>query len=118
MTLLGAAVDRELGAILRDGRMGRELIETLEVYFESGQNMRETGRRLHLAPRTVAYRLERVARLIGHPLDGPTSRRLTSRSSPTGWVARRTDPRCRNAAIWAGSIWPECGLGRRPRRFR
>jgi PucR C-terminal helix-turn-helix domain len=75
-TLLGAAVDRELGAILRDGRMGRELIETLEVYFESGQNMREAGRRLHLAPRTIAYRLERVARLIGHPLDGPTSRRL------------------------------------------
>ena len=75
--LLGAAVDRELGAILRDGRMGRELIETLDVYFESGQNKRETGRRLHLAPRTVAYRLERVAKLIGHPLDGPTSRRLT-----------------------------------------
>jgi hypothetical protein len=75
--LLGAAVDRELGAILRDGRMGRELIETLEAYFDSGQNKRETGRRLHLAPRTVSYRLERVERLIGHPLDGPTSRRLT-----------------------------------------
>ena len=60
-----------------DGRMGRELIETLEVYFESGQNMREAGRRLHLAPRTVAYRLERIARLIGRPLDGPTLRRLS-----------------------------------------
>jgi hypothetical protein len=75
--LLGAVVERELGAILADPRMGLELVATLEVYFDSGQNMRETGRRLHLAPRTVAYRLERVARLIGHPLDGPTCRRLT-----------------------------------------
>jgi len=75
--LLDAAVSRELGAILADGRMGSELLETLEVYFESGQNMRETGRRMHLAPRTVAYRLERIARLIGHPLDGPAFRRLS-----------------------------------------
>ncbi len=75
--LLDAAVARELGGILADTRMGSELIATLEVYVESGQNMRETARRLHLAPRTVAYRLERIARLIGHPLDGPTLRRLS-----------------------------------------
>ena len=75
--LLDAAVARELGAILADGRMGTELIETLEVYVESGQNMRETGRQLHLAPRTVAYRLERISRLLGHPLDGATFRRLS-----------------------------------------
>jgi hypothetical protein len=75
--LLDAAVTRELGAILADGRMGSELIETLEVYLESGQNMREAGRRLHLAPRTVAYRLERIARLVGHPLDGAAYRRLS-----------------------------------------
>jgi len=75
--LVDAAVNHELGAILADGRMGAELIQTLEVYFESGQNMRETGRRLHLAPRTVAYRLERIARLLGHPLDGAAYRRLS-----------------------------------------
>jgi PucR-like helix-turn-helix protein len=75
--LLDAAVDRELGAVLADGRRGLELIETLEVYLESGQNMREAGRRLHLAPRTVAYRLERIARLIGHPLDGAALRRMS-----------------------------------------
>jgi hypothetical protein len=75
--LLDAAVARELGAILADSRMGPELVETLEVFFESGQNMRETGRRLHLAPRTVAYRLERIGRLIGRPLDGPTLRRMS-----------------------------------------
>jgi hypothetical protein len=75
--LLGAAVARELGAILADSRMGSELIETLEVYLESGENMREAGRRLHLAPRTVAYRLDRIARLVGHPLDGAAYRRLS-----------------------------------------
>ena len=75
--LLTTAVDRELGAILNDARMGAELIETLEVYVESGLNMREAGRRLHLAPRTIAYRLARIGELIGHPLDGPTCRRLT-----------------------------------------
>jgi hypothetical protein len=75
--LLDAAVNRELGAILADGRMGAELVETLEVYLESGQNMREAGRRLHLAPRTVAYRLERIGRLLGHPLDGAAYRRLS-----------------------------------------
>jgi hypothetical protein len=74
--LLDAAVARELGPVL-DGRMGPELIETLEVYLDSGQNMREAGRRLHLAPRTVAYRLERIARLVGHPLDGAELRRLS-----------------------------------------
>jgi hypothetical protein len=91
--LLDAVVERELGPILRDSRMGAELIETLEAYFDSGQNMREAGRRLHLAPRTVAYRLARVAGLIGHPLDGPTCRRLTvalfayrMRRVPTGSV--------------------------------
>jgi hypothetical protein len=74
--LLDAAVARELGAILADGRMGTELVETLDVYLDSGQNMREAGRRLHIAPRTVAYRLDRIARLVGHPLDGAAFRRL------------------------------------------
>ncbi len=75
--LLDAAVARELGAILADGRMGPDLLETLKVYLDSGQNMREAGRRLHLAPRTVAYRLDRIASLLGHPLDGAAYRRLS-----------------------------------------
>ena len=57
--------------------MGTELVETLDVYLESGQNMREASRRLHIAPRTVAYRLDRIARLVGHPLDGAAFRRLS-----------------------------------------
>ncbi len=51
-------------------------VETLQVFFDSGENMRETARRLHLANRTVAYRLERIEALLGHPLDGELGRRL------------------------------------------
>lgn len=76
--LVRAAVERELGALLADTRMGEELIETLEVYLGSRQNTRETARRLHLAPRTVAYRLERIETLLGHDLDGDAAMRLST----------------------------------------
>ena len=56
--------------------MGDELVETLRVYFDAGENMRETARRLHLANRTVAYRLTRIQHLLGHPIDGATRQRL------------------------------------------
>jgi hypothetical protein len=74
--LLQTIVDRELGPLLADARMGDELVHTLRVYFDAGENMRETARRLHLAPRTVAYRLERISSLLDHPLDGAARQRL------------------------------------------
>jgi sugar diacid utilization regulator len=73
---LAVVVERELGPLLAEPRMGDELVETLEVYFEAGENMRETARRLHLANRTVAYRLERIEGLLGGPIDGPRRERL------------------------------------------
>lgn len=76
--LVRAAVEQELGALLADSRMGEELIETLEVYLGSRQNIREAARRLHLAPRTVAYRLERIETLLGHDLDGEVAMRLST----------------------------------------
>jgi hypothetical protein len=71
-----AAVGHELGPLLADERLGPELVETLQVYFDSGENMREAARRLHLANRTVAYRLERIESLLGGPLDDGSRRRL------------------------------------------
>ena len=68
--LVRTVIDNELGPLLADPRMGEELVETLEVYLGSRQNIREAARRLHLAPRTVAYRLERIETLLGHDLDG------------------------------------------------
>jgi hypothetical protein len=76
-TLLAAIVRRELGALLAVPRMGPELVETLRVYFEAGENMRETARRLHLASRTVAYRLERIGATIGRPIDDEARARLS-----------------------------------------
>jgi hypothetical protein len=72
-----AAVDRELGPLLADERLGTELVETLQVYFDAGENMREAARRLHLANRTVAYRLERIEALLGGPLDDAARRRVS-----------------------------------------
>jgi DNA-binding PucR family transcriptional regulator len=62
--------------LLADERMGDELIETLGTYLGSRQNIRETARRMHLAPRTVSYRLERIEELIGAKIEGETSVRL------------------------------------------
>ena len=75
--LADAAVQRELGPLLADERMGDVLIETLQAYFDAGENMRETARRLHLATRTVAYRLEKIEGLLGGPVDATTRRRLS-----------------------------------------
>ena len=69
-------IDRELGKLLADPRMGEELVATLQTYFDCGYNRRETARRLHLADRTVAYRLERAEDLLGHGLEGDAGRRL------------------------------------------
>ena len=74
--LASVIVERELGPLLADPRMGDELIETLQVFFDAGENRRETARRLHLADRTVAYRLERAEDLLGHELEGEPGRRL------------------------------------------
>ncbi|HET9346158.1 MAG TPA: helix-turn-helix domain-containing protein [Candidatus Limnocylindrales bacterium] len=75
--LLRAVVRRELGALLDVPRMGDELVETLRVFFQSGENMRETARRMHLASRTVAYRLARIEAVLGRPIDGEIRPRLS-----------------------------------------
>ncbi len=76
--LVRSAIEHELGPLLADERMGDELIETLEVHLASRQNIRETARRLHLASRTVAYRLERIESLLGRSLDGEESMRIAA----------------------------------------
>ena len=69
---------RELGPVLADERLGEELIETLQAYFDAGESIAGAARRLHLATRTVAYRLERIEFLLGHPLDGENGRRISA----------------------------------------
>jgi hypothetical protein len=74
--LAAAIIDRELGPLLADPRLGNELVETLQAYYDVGGNRRATARRLHLADRTVAYRLKRAEDLLGHGFDGEPGRRL------------------------------------------
>ena len=76
--LAEATVRRELGPLLADERFGGELIETLQAYFDASENVTAAARRLNLATRTVAYRLEKIESLLGHPLDGDHGRRLST----------------------------------------
>ena len=76
--LADATVRRELGPVLADERFGEELVATLEAYFDAGENVTEAARRLHLATRTVGYRLEKIESLLGHPFDGENGRRLST----------------------------------------
>ena len=64
--------------LLADERFGGELIETLQAYFDASENVTAAARRLNLATRTVAYRLEKIESLLGHPLDGDHGRRLST----------------------------------------
>jgi hypothetical protein len=74
-----AAVARWLGPLESSPRTGPELVETLEAWFDAGESITGAARRLHLAARTVSYRLERIARLLGRSeLDGEVRLRLAT----------------------------------------
>ena len=76
--LADSIVRRELGPLLADERFGEELIETLQAYFDAGENVTAAARRLSLATRTVAYRLDKIESLRGQGLDGDGGRRLSA----------------------------------------
>ncbi len=63
-----------LGPLERARGGGGPLVETLAAYFASSGNASATARRLHLSPRAVVYRLERIAQLTGHAADHPEGR--------------------------------------------
>ena len=75
--LMRAVVQRQLGPLLADARMGEELLVTLRVFVDAGSNKREVARRLHLAERTVAYRIERIETLLGVTLEGDALVRIS-----------------------------------------
>ena len=50
------------------------LVETLEAYFAECGNVSATARRLHLSPRAVVYRLERVGQLTSYQPQDPDAR--------------------------------------------
>lgn len=68
---LDAYVHEALQPLLDQGPRGRELIETLQTYIDSGFNQRETARRAHLHINTVAGRLKRIEQLLDLRLSEP-----------------------------------------------
>ncbi len=76
--LAEAAVRAELGPLLAERRAGRALVDTLAAYVATRGNARAAARRLGVAPRTVAYRLERARQLLGRPLEGDGLLRLAA----------------------------------------
>jgi hypothetical protein len=66
-----AAVDRWLGPLVTAPRGGGALVRTLEAWLGAGQSVTATARALGVAPRTVSYRLDRIASLLGQRSLGP-----------------------------------------------
>jgi sugar diacid utilization regulator len=63
-----------LGPLTRARGGAEPLLSTLQAYFETGGVATETARRLHMAVRTVTYRLAKVALLTGHDPRDPAQR--------------------------------------------
>ena len=62
-----------LGALLAS-EGARELIRTLEVYFEHNTNLSQAAEALFIHRNTLIYRMERIASLTGLDLDDPETR--------------------------------------------
>jgi sugar diacid utilization regulator len=76
--LAGQGARRWLDPLESAGRGAGRLVPTLEAWLASGQSVVATARVLGVAPRTVSYRLDRIARLFGERELGPRLReRLT-----------------------------------------
>jgi DNA-binding PucR family transcriptional regulator len=73
-----AALDDLIESVLsplRTARGGaRPLLDTVFAYCETGGNVTATASRLHLSPRAVSYRLERVGSLTGWQPADPSHR--------------------------------------------
>jgi DNA-binding PucR family transcriptional regulator len=66
---LRAALAAELGPLGAAPRTGGELVETLDAFLAARMSVTGAARLLHVAPRTLAYRLERIEAIRGRPLD-------------------------------------------------
>ncbi|ROO85900.1 PucR-like helix-turn-helix protein [Actinocorallia herbida] len=73
--LLDEIVARSLGGLMNlPAAKGAALTETLRVWLESWSTAADVGRRLHLHPQTVRYRLHQIRERIGDQMDDPEAR--------------------------------------------
>jgi hypothetical protein len=69
--LAAAGAERWLSPLARASRGGEALIRTLGAWLDSGHSVTATARVLGVAPRTVSYRLDRIAAILGVRELGP-----------------------------------------------
>jgi sugar diacid utilization regulator len=62
-------VSEELGKLADPGPTLEDLRETALRYLDTGRNLMDTARHLHVHRNTVVYRLAKIERLLGRPLD-------------------------------------------------
>ena len=62
-------VSDELGKLAEPGPTLDDLRETALCYLDTGRNLMETARQLHIHRNTVVYRVAKIERLLGRPLD-------------------------------------------------
>ena len=62
-------VSEELGQLAGHGQALDDLRETALRYLDAGRNLMDTARQLHVHRNTVVYRLAKIERLLGRPLD-------------------------------------------------
>jgi DNA-binding PucR family transcriptional regulator len=62
-------VSEELGKLADHGPTLDDLRETALCYLDTGRNLMNTARHLHVHRNTVVYRLAKIERLLGRPLD-------------------------------------------------
>jgi len=62
-------IAEELGRLAEPGASMDDLRATALCYLDSGRNLMDTARRLHVHRNTVVYRLAKIERLLGRPLD-------------------------------------------------
>ncbi|GAB4579379.1 MAG: PucR family transcriptional regulator [Anaerolineales bacterium] len=68
------AFQEEILGPLLDHENGKELIRTLEVYFERNGNLKKTAHNLYIHRNTLIYRLERIHEITSLDLDNPETR--------------------------------------------
>lgn len=68
-------VDRTLGPLIRhDARAASPLLPTLRAFVEHGGHLRETATHLYVHRNTLAYRLDRVAQILGTDIKSGNAR--------------------------------------------
>jgi hypothetical protein len=77
--LAAAGVARWLSPLADAPRGGETLVRTLAAWLDAGRSVTATARALDVAPRTVSYRLARIATLLGvRALDPDIEARLSA----------------------------------------